>query len=166
MAAALLVVALVGGLIAITRSGSDTAVTDGGATAVEFGLVGGEDVRDLSGLMGFGFADEPLAEISSPGPTLEVVVGDEVTITFTNEHGWSQDPDSEFFESVAQSFRVVTPGQVGDVKFGADTGLVEPGETMSITFTPDEVGEFRYVSTGLISDGMFGRFIVVDASDN
>ena len=116
VAAALLAVALIGSLVVIARSGDDTATTD----AVEFGLVGGEAASDLSGLMGWGFADEPLTEISSPGPTLEVEVGEEVTVTFTNEHGWSQDPEDAFFESVDQSFRVVTPGQIGDVKFGAE----------------------------------------------
>lgn len=162
VAAAVLITALIGSLFAIVQSGDDTATTD----TAEFGLVGGEAAGDLSGLMGWGFADEPLTEISSPGPTLEVEVGEEVTVTFTNEHGWSQDPGDQFFESVDQSFRVITPGQIGDVKFGADTGLVAPGETVSISFTPDEVGEFRYVSTGFISNGMFGRFIVVESGND
>lgn len=158
VAAGLLAIALIGGLVAITQSGDDAATNN----TVEFELVGGEDVNDLSAMMGWGFADEPLADINSPGPTIDVMLGDEVTVTFTNRHGWSQDPDDPFFESVDQSFRVVTPGQVGDVKFGADTGLVAPGESATITFTADEVGEFRYLSTGLISDGMFGRFVVTD----
>ncbi|MBT8241761.1 MAG: cupredoxin domain-containing protein, partial [Acidimicrobiia bacterium] len=94
---------------------------------------------------------------------IEVRLGDEVTINFTNRHGWSQDPDDEFYTSFDQSFRIYeTGGSVGDVLWGADTGLVAPGETASVTFTPDRVGEYRYTSVGLVRSGMWGAFVVLD----
>lgn len=158
--AAAFVLAAIGALAVLTRDSDEVPA----GRSVSFELQAGEDTRTMSSTMGWAFADRPPAEIASPGPTLEVQAGDTVTVTVTNVHGWSQDPEWEFYESVAQSFRVIPPGDVGTVLWEADTGLIEPGETGSVTFTPTEPGEYRYVSTGLISGvDMFGRFVVTEA---
>ena len=142
-------VVLIAGVAAaiISFTGSSTPP----ATA-SFGLIGGEDVNDLDGLFGWTFAGEDLITINSPGPTLEVEVGTEVTVTFTNRSGWS---DTSPRDTIAQSFRIVATIPSASTLFGADTGLIEV------------VGDVRYLSDGLgmAARGMFGRFVVTEAAD-
>lgn len=140
-----------------------TGLSSTPATA-SFGLVGGEDVNDLDGNFGWTFEGTPLISINSPGPTLEVEVGTEVTLTFTNVSGWS---DTSPQDAIAQSFRIVPTIPSAETLFGADTGLVDVGESATITFVADQIGEFRYLSDGLgmaPGRGMFGRFVVVEES--
>ncbi len=173
------VLALVAGLAIVTSGALDTDVpaddpepttpatlepvpstTAAAATAVTIDIIGGEVTKDLSGGMGWTFGDQPENAMSTPGPVIEVTLGDEVTVNFANRHGWSEAPD---IQAVPQSFRIVPiGGSAGDVQWGADTGLVDPGDTASVTFVPDTAGEYQYLSTGFNSTGMFGRFVVID----
>ena len=154
--AIVLVAGLAGAIISFTEPSTPAASTS-------FSLVGGEDVNDFDGNFGFAFEAEPLAAINSPGPTLEVEVGTEVTVTFTNRSGWS---DTSPQDARPQSFRVVPTIPSSETLFGADTGLVEVDASATITFVADQVGEFRYVSDGLgmAAQGMFGRFVVTEGS--
>ena len=157
------IVALVAVLIAVVAAAIiSLGGTSSAPATASFSLIGGEDVNDLDGFFGWTFEGEPLASINSPGPTLEVEVGTEVTVTFTNRSGWS---DTSPQDAIPQSFRVVPSIPSADTLFGADTGMVDVDDTATITFIADEVGEFRYVSDGLgmASNGMFGRFVVVEA---
>ncbi len=158
-AAAALVLVVGAAVVAIQRvgDGDDAAGPALPSRLVE--LVGGEVTRDLSGGNGWALADEPLSELRTPGPRIEVPVGTTVTVTFTNRQGWSGNLEGG---AASQSFRVIVPGEVATVLWEADTGQVAPGETGSTTFTPDTVGEYRYISTGANSSGMFGLFVVTD----
>jgi plastocyanin len=143
--------------------GSSTPVA---ATSVS--LVGGEVTSNFDDEMGWAFANENLNRMRSPGPLLEVVVGTEVTLTFTNRGGWSQDADGFRDRAIPHSFRVVPSVPSPETMWGADTGLIEPDASATITFTPTEVGDYRYVSDGLgaAGQGMFGRFVVVEATES
>ena len=161
IAAAAFAVVLIAGVAAAIFGFTGTSTPP--ATA-SFGLIGGEDVNDLDGNFGWTFEGEDLITINSPGPTLEVEVGTEVTLTFTNQSGWS---DTSPQDAIPQSFRIVPMIPSSDTLFDADTGLVDVGESATITFVADEVGEFRYVSDGLgmAANGMFGRFVVTEAEE-
>jgi hypothetical protein len=153
--AVVLIAGVTAGIIALNGTSTPPATAS-------FGLIGGEDVNDFDGYFGWTFDGEELVTINSPGPTLEVEVGTEVTVTFTNRSGWS---DTSPQDAIPQSFRVVATIPSAETLFGADTGLVDVGESATITFVADEVGDFRYMSDGLGMSalGMFGRFVVTEA---
>ena len=151
------VVVLIAGAVAalFALSPSETPV----ATA-SIELVGGEVTKDFDDNLGWTFGDQPLASMSSPGPLLELELGTEVTLTFTNRGGWS----GLTGEDIPHSFRVVPAIPSPETLWGADTGLVDAGASATVTFTPTEVGDYRYVSDGLgaAGRGMFGRLVVVE----
>ena len=125
----------------------------------EFTLITGE-LRDNSEIGGFAFLGD---EITSPGPTIRVKKGVEITVTLTNKHGYA------WSENINHNFEILPEKKsTGDTLWGAIIGerqfsqAIPPGEGGSVTFTPDRAGEFFYICT--VSDhlgrGMYGSFIV------
>jgi FtsP/CotA-like multicopper oxidase with cupredoxin domain len=153
------VLVLIAGVAAVWLSQSTTSPP---AATVSFSLVGGEVTKNFDDQLGWTMAGENLNTMSSPGPLLEVEVGTEVTLTFTNRGGWSG-----LDEAIPHSFRVVPSIPSADTLWDSDTGLVDPEASATITFTPTEVGDYRYVSDGLgaAARGMFGRFVVIEPQD-
>jgi len=154
------VIVLIAGVAAFWLSQSEPSEP---AASASFSLVGGEVTKNFDDDLGWTFADENLNTMTAPGPSLEVEVGTEVTLTFTNRGGWSGLED----EAIPHSFRIVPGVPSPDTLWGADTGLVDPEASATITFTPTEVGDYRYVSDGLgaAGRGMFGRFVVIEKQE-
>lgn len=105
---------------------------------------------------GFGFEVE---NITAPGPTIRVTAGEEVTVTFRNEHYRYDEPFSE-----PHNFAVIS--EKGELipkpLWGSKTEDIMTGESDTVTFTPDTPGTYYYVCT--IGDhrrhGMLGEFVV------
>jgi nitrite reductase (NO-forming) len=99
----------------------------------------------------FGFSQSAL---TSPGPTLELNVGDIVTVTVTN------------VGSVPHAWALTTSNIDGTVLFGAAIGSssnpLQPGQTGSDTFTVTQAGNFYYICPipGHASLGMWGNIII------
>ena len=119
----------------------------------------------------FGFEGE---EATSPGPTITVRVGETVTITFKNEtlredgttdsqrHNLIIVSDKDMNSSAME---LLWEAQVGGrLNYDED---IKTGESGSITFTPDAVGDYFYlcVSQGHFTKGMWGRFIVLEVEE-
>ncbi len=99
----------------------------------------------------FGFAQNAL---TSPGPTLNLQVGDVVTVTMTN------------VGNMPHSWAVTTSNTGGTVLFGAAIGSassgIQPGQTASDTFTVTQAGNFFYICPipGHAQLGMWGNVVV------
>ncbi len=127
----------------------------------EFVVIGGATIPDNEEGSGRkpGFALEG-EEITSPGPTITVRVGEPVTITFKNAHDF---PEPHDFTIVAEmdNLALLTKLLV-DPLWGAETEWLPSGEQQTITFTPDTPGSYFYICTN--GDharlGMWGSFIV------
>jgi hypothetical protein len=87
--------------------------------------------------------------ITSPGPTLQLNVGETYTMTIYNVGGF-------------HSWEIVPTQAIGTPLFEAEIGIFESVQSMSVTFTPDQTGNFYYVCTvfGHIGLGMWGNVIV------
>lgn len=108
-------------------------------------------VMDKIGEEGRGYAVEG-EEVTSPGPTLRLQAGKEVTITVENGDRFGHD-----FNIVAEKRSDAEP------LWGAATPIFQAGKSKRVTFTPDKAGEFFYVCSvpGHISiQGMWGRLVV------
>lgn len=139
-----------------------TAACGGGGEPVPFSMVAGE-LEGNAEAGGFALEGE---EIGSPGPTLTVPVGAEVTITLTNQHGAFSD------EMLPHDLMVVADKDAAqpDALFEAATGSVLPEASeseelptnASVTFTPTDAGAYFYICSlpGHVSRGMWGRFVV------
>lgn len=97
------------------------------------------------------------------GPTLRVRVGDTVRIILTN--GGVIEHELMIVEDVDEGIRMVQAGQHPHLVFADAEGHVEPGETITITFTVDKPGHFFYACFVEEPEnhavlGMFGDFIV------
>jgi FtsP/CotA-like multicopper oxidase with cupredoxin domain len=96
--------------------------------------------------------------IISPGPTLNLQVGTTYTITVNNVGN-----------NIFHSFEIVSSKAVSSSPlFGAGidiTSYISPGSSGSVTFTPDQAGNFYYVCTvpGHIDLGMWGNVVVSTA---
>ncbi len=99
---------------------------------------------------GFGMSSSGL---TSPGPTLTFKVGQSYTVTFTNSgtmiHGWE----------------ITTDKAAGTAVFGAGIGVsnyLSPGQSGSVTFTPNQAGNYYYVCPvpGHAALGMWGNVVV------
>lgn len=115
---------------------------------VEFRIVGGE----MGNTFGYGLEGQ---EISSPGPTLRVKVGDVVRITFTN---MGRMPHTLALTTALMYDAPVVFGAA----IGSSTQPVQPGVTASVTFTASSAGEYYYLCQvpGHPQLGMYGTFIV------
>lgn len=104
-----------------------------------------------SGTYGFGMSS---SDIVSPGPTLNLKEGTTYTLTFNN------------IANIPHSFEIVSTKTVSSSPlFGAGINIdnyVSPGNSGSVTFTPDQTGNFYYVCTvpGHITLGMWGNVVV------
>ncbi|MGH2694261.1 MAG: multicopper oxidase domain-containing protein [Actinomycetota bacterium] len=132
----------------------------------DFVLITGELRREgFAELAGYALKGD---EITSPGPTIRLRAGEEVTVTLENVHGRFDE------ESIAHDFVVVAEqDELAEPLWGAAIGTedpnlrryipLEPGARGSVTFTPDTEGSFFYICSvpgHASSHGMWGRFIV------
>ncbi len=147
-------------------------ITACGPSTNEIVLVSGiasEDPQNF--LWGFAFEGE---EATSPGPTITVYKGETVTITLKNEAHYEDgriDSNRHNILIVADkdinsSAMVPLWGAVvgGNTNYDED---IKTGESASVTFVPDEVGEFYYIcnSVGHFTFGMWGRLVVLERED-
>lgn len=101
-----------------------------------------------SGTYGYGNSAD---NIVSPGPTLNLQVGTTYTMTVNN------------VANIPHSWEIVSTKTVSDTPlFGAGIDIsnyIQPMDSGSVTFTPDQAGNFYYVCTvpGHISLGMWGN---------
>ncbi len=120
---------------------------------------------------GFRFEGE---EATSPGPTITVHKGETVTITFKNEALF----EDGRIDTNLHNFLIVADKDVNSSAmvplWGATVGGnnnpdedLKTGEHGSVTFVPEEVGEFYYIcnSHGHFTLGMWGRLIVLDSEE-
>jgi FtsP/CotA-like multicopper oxidase with cupredoxin domain len=90
-------------------------------------------------------------DITSPGPTLKLKSGQTYTMTVHN------------VGNIAHSWEIVsTKAFSSSPLFGAGINInnyIQPGQSASVTFTPDQTGNFYYVCTvpGHIQLGMWGN---------
>ncbi|MFQ5968440.1 MAG: plastocyanin/azurin family copper-binding protein [Acidimicrobiia bacterium] len=105
-----------------------------------------------------GYAHEG-EEITAPGPTVRVGVGDRVTITFENEHYVDERayPEPHNFVVVADK-----DDYFAEPLWESRTLAISPGESDSVTFTPDAPGTYYYICSlgNHRARGMWGQFIV------
>jgi plastocyanin len=130
-----------------SSSASPTPTSSGTSTALT--IYGG---MVSSSVYGFGNSAN---DIISPGPTLNLKVGTTYTMTFYNAatdlpHSWE-----------ISSSKAITSSPL----FGAGIAIdsyVPPGGSGTVTFTPDQAGNFYYVCTvpGHIALGMWGNVVV------
>ena len=104
-----------------------------------------------SGTYGYGNSAN---DIVSPGPTLNLQVGTTYTMTVNN------------VGNIPHSWEIVSTKAVSDSPlFGAGIDIsnyISPGSSGTVTFTPDQTGNFYYVCTvpGHITLGMWGNVVV------
>ncbi len=125
----------------------------------EFVVIGGAVIayEDPDKRAGYALEGE---DITSPGPSITVRVGEPVTITFKNVHDF---PEPHDFTIVAEMDNLALLSKLlVDPLWGAETEGLPSGEQQTITFTPDTPGSYFYICTN--SDharlGMWGSFIV------
>ncbi|MCH7567751.1 MAG: multicopper oxidase domain-containing protein [Nitrospirae bacterium] len=104
-------------------------------------------------------------DITSPGPTITVRVGEPVTITFKNVTDLLDlhvlEPHDFVIVAAMDNPEVLTKLRV-DPLWGAETEWLPSGEQQTITFTPDTPGSYFYLCTNTdhADLGMWGSFIV------
>ena len=91
--------------------------------------------------------------ITSPGPTLNLKVGQTYTMTVTNSG------------TMPHTWEISSQKAAGSVLFGAQiapTSYLAPGASGSVTFTPNQAGNFYYVCIvpGHVALGMWGNVVV------
>ena len=154
-AAIIVIVIIVVGVVAYqylmpgsTPSPSPSATETPSGSATTMTIYSGEPT---SATYGFGLTSGSIT--SNPGPTLTFKVGQTYTVTLTNTgqmpHGWE----------------IVSTKAVGTAMFGAGIGVtnyVNSGQSASVTFTPNQSGNFFYVCTvpGHVALGMWGNVVV------
>lgn len=100
---------------------------------------------------GYGLAED---DVSSPGPTITVPVGESVTLVLQNVSD----------EFIPHDVAVVAEKEESAPPlWGSQTQTIDPGESTLVSFTPADPGTYFYICT-LISHmsghGMWGRFVV------
>jgi len=98
----------------------------------------------------FGFGLEG-KNLTSPGPTLEVKVGDVVQITFKNIGGRMNQPHTFVIKGLEPFPRI-----------GTVTNPIDVGKSGTAMFLVDKAGDFTYICEvpGHTQLGMWGRFVV------
>lgn len=105
-----------------------------------------------AGEYGFGYAPD---NITSPGPTITLKLGEKVVLEFVSAgklpHTFAIVPERRF-EAKA----------LWGVEIGKTNMPIPPGQSRSVTFVPDRPGRYYYVCTvpGHIELGMWGTLIV------
>jgi uncharacterized cupredoxin-like copper-binding protein len=119
-----------------------------GATGTALTLYAGE-----TGSAAYGFGNSASSLESNPGPTITLTQGTTYTMTVHNvgtmPHGWE----------------ITSQKATGSVLFGAQidaTSYIQPGSSGSVTFTPNQAGNFYYICPvpGHIALGMWGNVVV------
>jgi uncharacterized cupredoxin-like copper-binding protein len=101
----------------------------------------------------YGFGNSASA-ITSPGPTLNLKVGQSYTVTVTNAgtmpHAW------EITSLKETGSNVLFGAQIQPISYLA------PGASGSVTFTPNQAGNFYYICPvpGHVALGMWGNVVV------
>ncbi|HLN89588.1 MAG TPA: sulfocyanin-like copper-binding protein [Candidatus Binatia bacterium] len=105
-----------------------------------------------SGRLGFG---DSSTNLSSPGPTLRLKISDVVSLTLVN------------VGKMPHAFAVASmPTASGRVLFNAKiasaTNPLEPGQSGTVVFAPDNAGTFYYICPvpGHSDSGMYGAVVV------
>ena len=101
----------------------------------------------------YGFGDSASSIASNPGPTITLKVGTTYTMTVKN------------VGTMPHAWEISSQKSTGSVLFGAQiapTSYIAPGASGSVTFTPNQAGNFYYVCIvpGHIALGMWGNVVV------
>ena len=101
----------------------------------------------------YGFGNSASTITSNPGPTLNLKVGTTYTMTVHN------------VGAMPHAWEITSDKAVGSALFGAEidvTSYIQPGGSGSVTFTPDQAGNFYYICPvpGHIDFGMWGNVVV------
>ncbi|MGD0644762.1 MAG: plastocyanin/azurin family copper-binding protein [Candidatus Bathyarchaeia archaeon] len=137
---------LVIGLLSTLTATTTKAQTSGTSITLYAG-----SVTSGSGTYGYG---DSASKITSPGPTLNLQEGTTYTITVNNP------------SNMPHSFEIVSSQAISNSPlFGAGidiTNFIPAGGSGSVTFTPNQTGNFYYVCTvpAHISLGMWGNVVV------
>ncbi len=142
---------LVIGLISTLTVSTTKAQTSGTSITLYAG-----SVTSGSGTYGYGTS---ASKITSPGPTLNLVEGTTYTITVDN-----------VATDMTHSFEIVSSKAISSsplFEAGIDiTSFIPAGGSGSVTFTPNQTGNFYYVCTvpAHISLGMWGNVVISTTS--
>lgn len=145
VAAIVIIVVIVAGVVLYEQS---LAPSNGGTTPIAMTLYAGEVNSTANG---FGNSASSLA---SPGPTLTFKVGQSYTMTVNNvgtmPHSWTIADQKSSSATVLFS---------SEINLGAD---ISPGQSGSVTFTPNQSGNFYYICPvpGHVTLGMWGNVVV------
>jgi uncharacterized cupredoxin-like copper-binding protein len=101
----------------------------------------------------YGFGNTASTITSNPGPTLTLKQGTIYTMTVNN------------VGTMPHAWEISSQKEAGSVVFGAQidsTSYIAPGSSGSVTFTPNQSGNFYYVCPvpGHVALGMWGNVVV------
>jgi uncharacterized cupredoxin-like copper-binding protein len=101
----------------------------------------------------YGFGNSASTLTSDPGPTLNLKVGTTYTMTVHN------------VGTMPHAWEITSEKATGSALFGAQidvTTYIQPGASASVTFTPNQAGNFYYLCPvpGHIDLGMWGNVVV------
>jgi uncharacterized cupredoxin-like copper-binding protein len=101
----------------------------------------------------YGFGNSASSIISNPGPTITLTQGTTYTMTVTNSG------------TMPHAWEITNAEPTGSVMFGAQiapTSYLAPGASGSVTFTPNQAGNFFYICPvpGHATLGMWGNIVV------
>lgn len=103
-------------------------------------------------------------EVTGVGPTLTVQVGEPVTLMLEN-HDELEPHNFAVVPKLDDIRKAAALGNLGgEILWESSIDDLDEGESGSVTFTPDAVGEYYYVCTrpGHVGAGMMGELIVVE----
>ncbi len=101
----------------------------------------------------YGFGNSASSLASNPGPTLTLKQGTTYTMTVNN------------VGTMPHAWEISSQKATGSVLFGAQiapTSYIQPGASGSVTFTPNQSGNFYYICPipGHVALGMWGNVVV------
>jgi uncharacterized cupredoxin-like copper-binding protein len=101
----------------------------------------------------YGFGNSANSIASNPGPTITLKVGTTYTMTVKN------------VGTMPHAWEISSQKATGSVLFGAQiapTSYLAPGSSGSVTFTPNQTGNFYYICPfpGHVALGMWGTVVV------
>ena len=119
-----------------------------GATGTPLTLYAGE-----TGTAAYGFGNTADTITSNPAPTITLKQGTSYTMTVHN------------VGTMPHAWEITTQQTGGSVLFGAQiasTSYIAPGSSGSVTFTPNQAGNFYYICPvpGHVALGMWGNVVV------
>ena len=101
----------------------------------------------------YGFGNSATTIASDPGPTITLKQGTTYTMTVNN------------VGTMPHAWEISSQKATGSVLFGAQidpTSYIAPGSSGSVTFTPNQAGNFYYICPvpGHVALGMWGNVVV------